>query len=98
MFKKLILSMAFTLCLLGSNILPNTIDAQVSLAANPKIEKKTLDFFKAVEKEKFQTATTTVPRSLRGYFDESPLRLPRYVVKMSDKRTDFERWIKNGGK
>jgi len=43
--------MAFTLCLLGSKILPNTIDAQVSLAANPKIEKKTLDFFKAVEKE-----------------------------------------------
>ena len=54
--------------------------------------------FKAVKRENYQTATTTVCRSLRNFLAEDPMQLPRYVVRINDRPDDFVRWIRNGEK
>jgi hypothetical protein len=53
MFKKFLLSLAFISCLYGglSGLNLQEVQSETAFASNPKIEKKTLDFFKAIEKE-----------------------------------------------
>jgi len=52
MFKKFFLSLVLlSAVLLGPSALSPAFNADVAMASNPRIEKKTLDFFKAVEKE-----------------------------------------------
>ena len=52
MFKKFFLSIVLLSAVLVSpSALSPAFNADVAMASNPRIEKKTLDFFKAVEKE-----------------------------------------------